>query len=89
MKRHLKRQKFELQQKNYISLHHLGLYADVDLLSWFQNEYPKHSKTKLDMGKGCIRFKKVDQIPFELIAELTRKISVEKWISIYQTLINR
>jgi len=76
-------------QKNFIALHHMGIYANKELLEWFVNEYPKRCKSKLDMGKGCIRFKKVDQIPYELIAELTRKISVEKWISIYQTLLNR
>jgi uncharacterized protein YdhG (YjbR/CyaY superfamily) len=68
-------------QKNYIIMHHMGLYGNPELLKWFQTEYPKHSKLKLDMGKGCIRFKKPDQIPFELIAELMKKITVEKWIN--------
>ncbi len=76
-------------QKNFIALYHMGIYANKELFEWFVTEYPKHSKSKLDMGKSCIRFKKVEQIPYELIAELTRKISVDEWISIYQTLINR
>ena len=76
-------------QKNFIALYHMGIYANKKLLEWFVNEYPKRSKSKLDMGKGCIRFKKVDQIPYELIAELTRKISVDEWILSYKTLINR
>ena len=41
-------------QKNFIVLHHLGIYGSTPLLDWFVNEYPKHSKAKLDMGKGCI-----------------------------------
>ncbi len=72
-------------QKNYISLHHLGVYASDKLLKWFVDEYPKYSKTKLDMGKGCIRFKKMDPIPYKLIGELASKITVEKWIEMYET----
>lgn len=71
-------------QKNFIALYHMGLYTDKDLLEWFTAEYPKHSKTRLDMGKSCIRFKKPDQIPFELIGELASRISVKNWIEIYE-----
>lgn len=78
-----------VSQKNYISLHHLGLYGDAVLLNWFTEEYPKYSKTKLDMGKGCVRFKKMDQIPYELIGELMKKITPEKWIEIYEKAFRR
>lgn len=71
-------------QKNFIALYHMGIYADPELLNWFVSEYPKHSKQKLDMGKSCIRFKKMDQIPYELIAELMQKISVQDWIFAYK-----
>jgi hypothetical protein len=74
-----------VSQKNFISLHHLGIYGDPKLLKWFSDEYAKGSKTKLDMGKGCVRFKKPDQIPFGLIAELSSKISPQKWIDIYES----
>ena len=74
-------------QKNFIVMHHLGLYANPKLLEWFTAEYPKHSKLKLDMGKGCIRFKKMDQIPFDLIGELAGKMSVNEWIECYETQI--
>jgi hypothetical protein len=63
----------------------MGIYSDPALLEWFVTEYPKHSNQKLDMGKSCIRFKKFDQIPYKLIGELMTKISVEKWINIYET----
>jgi uncharacterized protein YdhG (YjbR/CyaY superfamily) len=76
-------------QKNFIVMHHLGLYANPELLEWFTNEYPKHSKLKLDMGKGCIRFKKMDQIPFDLISELAGKMSVNEWIECYETQIKK
>ena len=60
-------------------------FADKNVLEWFMNEYPKHSKTKLDMGRGCIRFKKIDQIPYELIGQLASKMTVKYWINIYET----
>ena len=71
-------------QKNFIALHHLGIYSNPELLAWFTAEFPKHSVQKLDMGKGCVRFKKMDQIPFDLIAELAGKMSVENWIHYYE-----
>ena len=71
-------------QKNFIALHHLGIYGSKDLLDWFVAEYTKHCKTKLDMGKGCIRFKKMNDIPYDLIGELAEKITVEEWIKIYE-----
>ncbi len=76
-------------QKNYFALHHLGLYANKNLLDWFVNEYPKFSKTKLDMGKGCVRFKDPNKIPLELIGKLISKISVSDWISIYESAIKK
>ncbi len=76
-------------QKNFIALYHMGLYADPEILDWFVSEYPKHSERKLDMGKSCIRFKKPEQIPFDLIGELMQKISVDDWIAAYEKNIKR
>jgi len=72
-------------QKNFIALYHMGIYANEQLFNWFVAEYPKHCKAKLDMGKSCIRFKKMDDIPFELIGELAGKVSVTDWIKTYET----
>ena len=72
-------------QKNSINFYHMGIYSDPELLKWFVTEYPKHSKQKLDMGKSCVRFKKPDQIPFELLGELVTKISVKDWIATYES----
>ncbi|RKS14247.1 DUF1801 domain-containing protein [Flavobacterium sp. 120] len=74
-------------QKNFIAIYHMGIYANPELLNWFVAEYPKHSTQKLDMGKSCIRFKKANQIPFELIAELAQKMSVQEWITCYESQI--
>lgn len=76
-------------QKNFIALYHMGIYADPKLLDWFTSEYPKHNSQKLDMGKSCIRFKKLDQIPFDLIIELVEKITVKDWINCYETQIKK
>jgi hypothetical protein len=71
-------------QKNFISFYHMGIYADAELLKWFQEEYAKVSKTKLDMGKSCIRFKKPDQMPLELIGKLVKKMKPSDWIKLYE-----
>lgn len=71
-------------QKNFVALYHMGIYANKELLDWFTTAYPDHCKTKLDMGKGCVRFKKMNDIPYDLIAELVSKMSVQQWIDIYE-----
>ena len=76
-------------QKNFIALYHMGLYGSPTLLKWFQEEYPKHAKTKLDMGKSCIRFKKIEDIPYDLIADLCRKVSVKQYVETYEKALNR
>ena len=76
-------------QKNFIAFYHMGIYANPDLLKWFTQEYPKHSKARLDMGKSCIRFKKPEQIPYKLIGELVKKVSVKDWIAAYEKAFKR
>lgn len=76
-------------QKNFIAFYHMGIYADKELHDWFVAEFPKHSKYKLDMGKSCIRFKKPDAIPFELIAELVGKMTPQQWIELYEKNLKR
>ena len=77
-------------QKNFIAVYHMGVYADKDLLEWFVNEYAKVAVAKLDMGKSCIRFKKPEDIPIELIGELAQKITPQQWINLYESvLVNR
>jgi len=71
-------------QKNSINIYHSGIYADKKLYDWFVAEYPKYSNRKLDMGKSCVRFKKLDDIPYKLIGELCIKLSVEQWIEMYE-----
>jgi uncharacterized protein YdhG (YjbR/CyaY superfamily) len=76
-------------QKNFIAIYHMGIYADPLLLDWFVSEHNKRVKGKLDMGKSCIRYKKPEQIPLDLIAELMQKISVQQWIAGYEKAFNK
>lgn len=76
-------------QKNFVALYHSGIYADQELHDWFVGEYPKHVKTKLDMGKSCIRFKNVNHIPYDLIAELCQKMTPQQWIALYEQNIKK
>ena len=75
-------------QKNYISFYHMGLYENAELLEWFKSEYPKYSSRKLDMGKCCVRFKKMDEIPYELIGLLLQKLSVKDYINDYEAILD-
>lgn len=70
--------------KNVLSVHHMGLYGSQKLMDWFLAEYPKHTKAKLDMGKACIRFKKMEDIPYDLIGQLAGKLSAQQWMDMYE-----
>jgi uncharacterized protein YdhG (YjbR/CyaY superfamily) len=71
-------------QKNHIAVYHMGIYADSSLMNWFVKEFPKHSKLKLDMGKSCIRFKKMTDVPYQQIGELAGKMKADDWIKLYE-----
>ncbi len=66
-----------------------GNLCKPGMLEWFVKEYPKHSDAKLDMGKSCVRFKKMDKIPYDLIGKLMRKMSVNDWIKLYEKSIKK
>lgn len=76
-------------QKNFVAFYHSGIYAIPEIHEWFVNEYPKYSKRKLDMGKSCVRFRKPEEIPFELIGELVKTISADDWIAVYEKNIKK
>ncbi len=76
-------------QKNFIAVYHMGLYAMPELLDWFTKAYAERVKGKLDMGKSCIRFKKTELIPYELLGELFEKVSVEDWVNCYESNFKR
>lgn len=76
-------------QKNSVNFYHMGIYANTELMDWFVKEYAKVAKGKLDMGKSCMRFKKPEQTPLELIGELVAKMSVTDWIRLYESSLKR
>lgn len=76
-------------QKNHLALYHSGIYATAELHDWFEVSYRQKTGRKPDMGKSCVRFKKPGDIPFDLIAELARKMSPAQWIEIYENNIKR
>ncbi len=76
-------------QKNFIAIYHMGIYAKPDLLKWFTEAHAKASPKKLDMGKSCVRYKKVEDIPYKLIGELCTKMTPDDWIECYTKLLKR
>ena len=76
-------------QKNFIALYHMSLKSNKEMFDWFANEYAAQCKTKMDMGKSCLRMKKTNDIPYNLIGELVRKVSVNDWIQTYESLVKK
>ncbi len=70
--------------KSHIAIYHMGLYADQKLYDWFLAEYETNTGKKPDMGKSCIRFKKPEGIPFDLIGNLVARMNPDEWISLYE-----
>ena len=76
-------------QKQFIGFYHMGVYADPELMRWFKEAYSALDLRKLDMGKSCIRFKKWEEIPFELLGELVSRVTVAQWIATYESKLKR
>lgn len=76
-------------QNNFMAVYRTGCYAGVALIEWFKNEYPKHIKTKIDIGKSCIRFKKMKTIPYEPLGQFFSKVTVAAWIARYKSVIKK
>lgn len=70
-------------QKNYYSVYYSGLYGGEDFINWFRQEYEETFQRKLDAGKSCLRFKKPEHIPYDLIGELASKINANEFAASY------
>ena len=70
-------------QKNYMSLYLMNIYGDPKAAKWFKSAYKAKGK-KLDMGKSCVRFKTVEDLPLDLVAEVVGRTPIEDWIRIYR-----
>lgn len=73
-------------QKNYMSLYFMGLYSDTEEMTWFHEAWAKTGK-KLDMGKSCIRFKRVEDLPLEVIGQAIKRFPVKKYIEQYERVL--
>jgi hypothetical protein len=71
-------------QKNYLSLHLMCVYGSPDLRAWFEAEYRKSGK-RLDMGKACLRFKRADDLPLDLIGRVVATTPVDRYIAHYES----
>ena len=72
-----------VSQKNYMAVHLVGIYLDGDYRAKFEAAYKATGK-KLDAGKGCVRFKNLDDLPLDVIGELIASTTVEKYISYFE-----
>jgi hypothetical protein len=70
-------------QKNYMALYLMTVYGDKKTEEWFRSEFKARGK-KLDMGKSCVRFKTLDDLPLDVIGNVVSRVPMEKWISLYE-----
>ncbi|NUQ34913.1 MAG: DUF1801 domain-containing protein [Planctomycetaceae bacterium] len=75
-------------QKNHMSLYLLCVYGDKEAERWLRAAWKKTGK-KLDMGKSCIRFKRAEDLPLELVGEVFARASVAKLIKTYEAVMKR
>ena len=73
-------------QKNHMALYLMCLYSDPAFEAWFRDEWAKSGK-KLDMGKSCIRFKRLEDVPLRLIGETIKKVPVKEFLAFYEAAI--
>ena len=76
-------------QKNYVALYLMGFYVgcsdtlETDDLTWFRAAWEASGKKKLDMGKACLRFKKLDDVALDVIGQAIRRMPADRYISRY------
>ena len=75
-------------QSRYIAYYHMGIYSDPATLDWFTEAFAK-TGLRLNMGRSCIRFTNPSRIPFDLMAELTARISVDDYLAMYERTLKR
>jgi hypothetical protein len=71
-------------QKNHMALYLMCVYGQGDHAKWFQQAWKKTGK-QLDMGKSCVRFKKLEDLALEVIGEAIRRVPAKKYIAVYES----
>jgi uncharacterized protein YdhG (YjbR/CyaY superfamily) len=70
-------------QKNHMALYLFCIYTDESLKDWFVKGWKK-TGCKIDMGKGCVRFKSIDDVPLELVGKVISRVPVNKFLASYE-----
>lgn len=70
-------------QKNHLALYLMCVYGSTELDTWFRDAWTKTGK-KLDMGKGCVRFKKLSDVPLDVVGETIKRVPTKKYVETYQ-----
>ena len=73
-------------QKNHMAIYMMCIYADEALRAWFEEAWRKAGK-KLDMGKGCVRFKSIEDVPLKVVGQAIRKMPAKKLIARYEATV--
>ena len=70
-------------QKNHMAVYLSCIYSDSKQCDWFENAYKATGK-RLDMGKSCVRFSKLEDLPLELIGEAISRVGLKEFLSHYE-----
>lgn len=73
-------------QKNHMAVYLMCVYGRKEHESWFRKAWAKTGK-KLDMGKSCVRFKKLEDLAVDVIGEAIKRVPVGEFIEYYETVI--
>ncbi|MEX1112843.1 MAG: DUF1801 domain-containing protein [Patescibacteria group bacterium] len=71
-------------QKNHMAVYLMCIYGHAGEEAWFRKEFEKAGK-KLDMGKSCVRFRKLEDLPLEVIGEAVARMPVDAFIMLYES----
>lgn len=73
-------------QKNHMSLYLMCIYGDEGHRKWFERAW-KDAGKKLDMGKGCVRFKRVEDVPLDVVTEAVSRVPVKDFLAHYEAMV--
>ncbi len=73
-------------QKNHMAIYMMGLYMDPDDTAWFADAWQATGK-KLNMGKACVRFKKLEDVPLEVVAAAIKRMPSKRYIATYEAML--
>jgi hypothetical protein len=73
-------------QKNHMALYLFCMYADPAFETWFREAWTAAGK-KLDMGKSCVRFRRLEDVPLDVVGQAIRKVPVKTFLEHYESQI--